>query len=66
MKVQYLPNNTHLRKITFWFEGKFRKHDIFMEQKLKKTNKYMIVSALFRNFCLVKIIFPCSEKSFIE
>ena len=43
--------------VTFSFEGKSRKYDISAKRKHTKTNKNMIFSVLFTNFCKTRIIF---------
>ena len=42
--------------LTFSFEGKFRKYDIFVKRKHTKTNENMIFSVLFTNFRKTKIL----------
>ena len=43
--------------LTFSFEGNIRKYDISVKRKHTKTNKNMIISALFTNFRKTKILF---------
>ena len=40
--------------LTFSFEGKLTKHDIFVEREGSETNESMIFSVLFTNFCQTK------------